>query len=196
MFKKFQLTFTKEVTEFIKNEYQKVETILEYGSGGSTIFGASQNKTVITTESSSQWLIELMGSYKENNLPGDIIPIYSNVGDTKAWGYPENENNWKEWYKYSKLAWLYCKDNNIEPDLVLIDGRFRVSCFFASCICTNKPIRILFDDFIQRPHYFIVKDIIEPSQIIDNRLAVFDVKPNMITSNFLLENINFFYDPS
>ena len=60
MFKDFKLTFSKEVTSFVQKEYKQASNILEYGSGGSTILGASNDKNVITTESSAPWLIELM----------------------------------------------------------------------------------------------------------------------------------------
>ena len=76
MFRDFELTFTEEVSNFVKQEYKKASNILEYGSGGSTILGASQGKVVVSTESSAPWLVELMGAYKEKKLPGDIIPIY------------------------------------------------------------------------------------------------------------------------
>jgi len=147
MFKNFPLTFTKEVVSFIKEEYQRASTILEYGSGGSTILAAGNNKTVVTTESSASWLIELMGSYKEHNLPGNIIPIFCDIGETKAWGHPKDDSKWGQWPSYSVKAWHYCNENKLDPELILIDGRFRVACFIASCINTTKPIQILFDDY-------------------------------------------------
>lgn len=195
MFKNFKLTFSEKVTLFVKQEYQQASNILEYGSGGSTILAASKGKTVVSTESSAPWLIELMGSYKERKLPGDIIPIFCDIGETKAWGHPKDETRWKSWPAYPINAWKYCLDNKINPDLVLIDGRFRVACFIASCINTTTPMRILFDDFVERPHYHIVKSIVEPSQIIDNHLAVFDIKPGMVSSKFLLDNLHFFHNP-
>ena len=196
MFKNFNLTFPQAVSEYICKEYEHATNILEYGAGGSTLFAASKGKTVISTESSPTWLIELMGSYKEKKLPGDIIPIYCDIGKTKQWGVPKNEKNWKNWPNYSKAPWLYCHENNINPDLILIDGRFRVSCFLASCINTTLPVKILFDDFEERPQYHIVKNILEPSKIVNNRMAVFDVKPGMVDTKLLLDNLTCFYNPA
>ena len=196
MFKDFKLTFSKEVTSFVQSEYKQAVNILEYGSGGSTILGASNSKNVITTESSAPWLIELMGSYKERNLPGDIVPIFCDIGETKAWGHPKDDSKWRNWPSYSIKAWAYCIDNNISPDLVLIDGRFRVACFIASCINTTKPIRILFDDYVERDYYHIVEKIKKPSKIINNHLAVFDINPGMVDSKFLLNHLSFFHNPA
>ena len=67
MFKEFQLTFPKPVADFVRSQYSSSKCILEYGSGGSTVFAASQGKTIITTESSAQWLIELVGSCIEKD---------------------------------------------------------------------------------------------------------------------------------
>ena len=195
MFKNFPLTFTEEVASFITKEYKQSLNILEYGSGGSTILAALHNKKVITTESSSAWLIELMGTYKERNLPGDIIPVFSDIGETKAWGHPKDDEKWRQWPSYAVRAWHFCEDNNIQPDLVLVDGRFRVACFIASCVNTEKPIRILFDDYIGRDYYHVVEKIKEPTQIINNHLAVFDVEPGMVDSKFLLNHLSFFHNP-
>jgi len=196
MFKNFDLTFTKDVSVFVKKAYEQSTNILEYGSGGSTILGARKGKTVISTESSAPWLIELMGSYKERKLPGDIVPIFCDIGETKKWGHPKDDTKWHNWPAYSVTAWQYCTDNNINPDLILIDGRFRVACFIASCVNTTTPVRILFDDFAERPKYHVVKKIVEPTKIIDQRLAVFDIEPGMVDSKFLLDNLSYFYNPS
>lgn len=195
MFKNFALSFTREVSEYVTKEYEASSVILEYGSGGSTILAASKGKMVISTESSAPWLVEIMGAYKEQKLSGDIIPIHGDIGPTKEWGKPQNDVHWKKWPDYSKKAWNYCKENDINPDLVLIDGRFRVACFIASCINITSPTRILFDDFVKRPEYHVVKKIVEPTEIIDDRLAVFDLDTNMISTKFLLNNLNRFYDP-
>ncbi len=193
MFRNFELTFTPKTSEFVKSQYNQATTILEYGAGGSTLLAAELGKNIISTESSSEWMIELMGAYKELNYSGNIIPIYSDIGPTKSLGYPKDSSKWRNWPNYATRAWHYCKEHNIDPDLVLVDGRFRVSCFLASCIHIRKPTRILFDDFVDRPHYHLVKEIATQSETIDNRLAVFDVEPGGIDPEWMLDNIQYFF---
>lgn len=196
MFRDFEVTFTPESGEYVKEQYRNASCILEYGSGGSTIFAAAEGKTVITTESSPLWLLELMGTYKEKKLPGDIIPLYVDVGETKEWGYPATESKWRNWPAYTWKGWQYCSDNSILPDLVLIDGRYRVASFIASCVKTTVPVRILFDDFAGRPYYHLVKNVVEPAQVIDDRLAVFEVEPGLINTDYLFDHLHYFYNPA
>ena len=91
--------------------------------------------------------------------------------------------------------WRYCNENCIEPDLILVDGRFRSACFLTSCIKTTLPIRILFDDYVKREHYHFVENIVTPSEVIADRMAVFDIAPDMVRAEVLLDFITAFYDP-
>ena len=62
---------------------------------------------------------------------------------------------------YAKAPWSQA----ILPDTVLIDGRFRVLCFFVSLKYATEGTKILFDDYINRPHYHIVEEYIKPAQL-------------------------------
>lgn len=195
MFKKFELTFPPKVADFVKETYQNAQLIVEYGSGGSTLFAAQVGKKILSVESDIQWLMELMASYKEAGLPGDIVPLWANIGKTENWGYPDNEAQWKTWPTYAKLPWQFCQEHTLNPDIVLIDGRFRVACFIASCMAIKKTTTLLFDDYVERSHYHCVNHIVKPDTIIDNRMAVFTLHPNMIDGNYLLQHLEYFYEP-
>jgi hypothetical protein len=40
------------------------------------------------------------------------------------------------------------------PDLVLIDGRFRVCCALTTLLkLKDRKFKLLFDDYMDRPHY-------------------------------------------
>ncbi len=191
--KEFELTFPEAVATFVKDAYRHSNVIIEYGSGGSTFVAAAASKTVITVESDQKWLKELMASYEAQNLPGHIIPLWANIGQTENWGYPEDETHWKLWSQYPSTPWQYCKKHNVAPDLVLIDGRFRVASFIACCIHTQKPITLLFDDYVEREQYHSVAAFVRPKQIIDERLAVFEINPGLISAHQLLDNLAYFH---
>ena len=53
MGKEFELTFSEAVKACVSTHYATSSLILEYGSGGSTLLGATYGKTIITTESSA-----------------------------------------------------------------------------------------------------------------------------------------------
>ena len=195
MFRNFELTFTAECSDFLQKIYSDAKYIVEYGSGGSTLLAAKLNKHIITVESCVEWLVELMGSYKENDYPGNIVPIWANIGKTGNWGYPIDQNAWKKWKEYSILPWRYCLEHEMDPDVVLIDGRFRVSCFISTCIYIKKKTLIIFDDFVDRKNYHVILGIAKPKKIIENRMAVFWVEPGMVNSQFLLDSLLDYFNP-
>lgn len=195
MFRDFVLTFTGPCKEHLQQVYAASDLIVEYGSGGSTCHAAGIGKTVIAVESSIHWLLELVASCAERGMPGRIIPLWSDIGDTKEWGFPVDESKVKQWHRYATVPWIYCDEHGLSPDTVLIDGRFRVACFVATCLAIKKPTRILFDDFASRPHYHAVLEIAPVKLDVGERMAVFEVEPGMVTREWLLRNLGCFQDP-
>ncbi len=190
----FKLTFPKACAEYVKSRYLESEVILEYGSGGSTFIATNAKKTIVSVESDRSWLENLSERINQKQKNAFFHPIWVDIGETENWGYPDNETNWRGWHKYPISPWQYCLERNISPDLVLIDGRFRVATFIASCVYTTKPLTILFDDFADRPHYHHVRRFAEPIEIVDKRLAVFSISPGLLEAKHLLESFAFFND--
>lgn len=195
MFKEFELTFPPECAEHIRKTYAKYQVILEYGAGGSTLLAARAGKTVLTTETDPRWLIELLGAAQEQQLPGRIIPIHADIGITKEWGYPIDNSQISHWPAYADKPWHYINEHNLQPDLILIDGRFRVASFLTCCARVQKTTTLLFDDYLHREHYHCVSQLFTPVEIIGERMAVFRIKPKKVTPQFLLDHLSFFLDP-
>ena len=195
MFRSFDMTFTGVTREYLQQRYQQSSLILEYGTGGSTCYAAEIGKPVIAVESSIHWLMELAASCAERELPGRVVPLWVDIGQTKEWGYPVDESKSKEWQKYATNPWVYCDEHGLSPDVVLIDGRFRVACFLATCLAIRKKTEILFDDFVGRPYYHSVLNIAPAARHVDDRMAVFEVEPGQLQPEYLLRNLGFFSDP-
>ena len=194
MFKNYTMTFTHACNDYVQKQYKKANVIVEYGSGGSTLLGAKFGKYVVSVESSSSWLLGLLGSAVEQNLPGKIVPIWADIGETKEWGFPVDDSKWKKWPDYSRLPWQFCKQHNLSPDVVLIDGRFRLACFLSACIYVTKETLILFDDYEDRKYYHIAEQLFPKIDVIDKRMAVFKVVPNKVSTQVLIENLQYFSD--
>ncbi len=196
-FSNFELTFTPQCAEKVIDLYSNSSVIIEYGSGGSTFLNATDpDKIVITVESDAKWLLNLLKSYLKQNLPGQLVPIHADVGPTKEWGHPVDDSHWRNYTNYSRKPWKYANKHNLRVDAVLIDGRFRVACFLASCIYTKSNLTILFDDYVERKNYHIIEKFVQPIEIIDNRMAVFDVAPRMISSRKLMNLVELMTDPA
>ena len=96
--------------------------------------------------------------------------MWVDVGDVGDWGYPTSFKMRSNYRKYAELFWLTKK----RPDLVLIDGRFRVYCFLTSLRFAPVGTKILFDDYINRPFYHVVEEF-APRLDSCGRQALFEV---------------------
>lgn len=195
VFRSFEMTFPGACTDFVQRTYDRSNLIVEYGSGGSTCYAAEAGKSVITVESSIHWLMELVSSCAERGFPGKVVPIWADIGQTKEWGHPVDRSKSADWHRYPNSPWTYCDEHDLSPDVVLIDGRFRVACFLATCLAIKKKTEVLFDDFAGRPYYHDVLDVVPMARQVGNRMAVFEVEPGQLPTEYLSRNQKFFLDP-
>jgi len=160
----------------LKQAFSQSKVYLEYGCGGSTLLAANTNRlTVVSIDSDQKWIDRVqahMPSDARNPRKAEIL--IAPIGHVEAWGRPTDRSKISSWNAYSSLPWFYCSDNSLIPDLILIDGRFRVACFCASFLSAREGATILFDDFFGRPHYNIVKSLVEPIRM-HGRMAEFTV---------------------
>ena len=64
------------------------------------------------------------------------------------------------------------------PDVVLIDGRFRVACFLTCLLMTSPGTKIVFDDYTENQRYHLASEIVTPSRV-GERQALF-VRPESL----------------
>jgi hypothetical protein len=65
----------------------------------------------------------------------------------------------KKWKAYAELPWQYVEEGQL-PDLVMVDGRFRVAAALTSCahLANFLESRVVVDDYAARPHYHLIED--------------------------------------
>lgn len=176
---KFPMTFPKDVADFLRKTYRDSTGIVEYGSGGSTLHAARLGKPFISIESDYAWTTEIqktVAGIGRRHQHSDVRWI--DIGKTKEWGFPVDTQKHKNYWKYPMSAWT--ENMGFTPDVVLIDGRMRKACFCAALAMTQKPIRVLFDDYRKRTIYHEVECLIKPTSLV-GRMAVFDVKPGLVS---------------
>lgn len=174
-FQEPQLTFPAEVAEYVRAIYSDASVILEYGSGGSTLLaGRMPGKTVITVENDLTWAKGMQRWIEQSALPSPPHIHAVDVGPTGAWARPKNAKAWKRFHQYPLQVW----DEPFfqAPDVILIDGRFRIACFVTAFLRVRKPTIVLFDDYLDRPHYHVVERLATPSATV-GRMARFDLLP-------------------
>jgi hypothetical protein len=170
-----QVTFPADVAAYVERLYTQASVILEYGSGGSTLLAAKlPDKRVISVENDARWAEDMQAWIANASLPSRprIYPV--DVGETGKWARPKNARHWKKFHTYPLRVW----DEPFfeQPDVILIDGRFRIACFVTAYLRTSKPVIVLFDDYLDRPHYHVVERLLKPSEYV-GRMARFDLQP-------------------
>lgn len=139
-----------------KKLIKKSKVYLEYGSGKSTLWTLQNTNTkVYSIETDKEWYQKIHENINKKAKMIDIKLV--DIGPVINWGRPINYNYYKNFHNYTDFYWK----KNIQPDLVLIDGRFRVCSFLTSLKYAKEGTFILFDDYIERGIYHIVESFIK-----------------------------------
>jgi len=188
-----ELTLPAAEADWLRSAYSRADAILEYGSGGSTVMASEMSgKSVISVESDKNWAAMMQAWFAEN--PGASHPtiLHADVGKTGEWGMPETDKRWRAFAKYPLGVWEL--DGFVQPDVVLVDGRFRVGCLLATLFRTTKPVELYFDDYAGREPYHVVESFVKPTEI-RGRMARFEIKPTPIPADRLLDVIQLMSRP-
>lgn len=173
------LTFPETEADHLRQAYDDAHVILEYGSGGSTRIGAElPGKLIYSVESDREWAVNLQSELDKDQLPSPAVVYHVDIGETGKWGRPKHASEWQKFHRLPMAIWdePFFK----HPDLVLIDGRFRTACFITVCLRITRPVRLLFDDYKDRPLYHVVERIAQPIRMI-GRMAEFSLQPGMVS---------------
>ncbi|TKW65546.1 MAG: glycosyltransferase family 2 protein [Paracoccus denitrificans] len=178
----------------LEREYAQHDVILEYGSGGSTLLAAQQEHAlVMSVESDAAWA-DNMRAVLQRDYPDAPVRIHTaDIGPTKKWGRPANEQSWRKFPNYPMQVWDM--DWFRHPDLILIDGRFRVGCFLNALFRIERPVTVLFDDYATGRHYAAaVEAFVKPRSIV-GRMARFEIEPTALPPARLTEIISLILNP-
>jgi hypothetical protein len=173
--REFALTLPDDAAELLMEEYAKAKCILEYGSGGSTFIAARNPEVkVLSVESDWAWSGVMRQALMREGLSQNAIIHWCDIGPTKGWGRPKTDVGWEKYHHYPLGVWDL--PNFQHPDLVLIDGRFRIGCFLACLFKSTKPMTVLWDDYIDRKEFAVVEKYLKPAKLV-GRMALFKTKP-------------------
>lgn len=176
MLQEISSSFPAAEFELVTSTYSSSDSILEYGSGASTLFASSLggHRYVVAVESDLDWASRVREKITEL-YPGSRTILWPvDIGKTGRWGRPLTDEGWQRYHLYPLSVWK--QSFLVHPDVILIDGRFRAACFIASALRINRRTTILFDDYADRTNYHVVEQIARPLQIV-GRMAVFEIDP-------------------
>jgi hypothetical protein len=149
-----------------------VQCYLEYGCGGSTVYAAkvANVPSIIAVDTNREWVDRVTGSIQGSE--GRFFIEHCDLGPTGDWGVPKSDEKRKFFWRYVVTPWNTAKQNSLTPELVLIDGRFRIASFLFSLLSAPEGTTILFDDYFDRPHYAVAEEFCRVDQR-RGRMAVF-----------------------
>jgi len=190
-----ELTLPPAEAERVRAAYEAADVILEYGSGGSTVLAAEMpGKTVFSVESDKDWAQMMRGWFSGNPAASgtSVDIIWSDIGETKAWGFPRTKSEYLRYAQYPMQVWELPEFT--QPDVVLVDGRFRTGCAMATAYRTQKPVTLLFDDYKKRTQYHRIEKYFGAPKL-HGRMAEFDVHPRRLDVSDLQDVIEMMIRP-
>ena len=158
------------------DELGRANVYLEYGSGGSTIMADRLRKVTRTVESDRFYARAVRRGLGASSTVTIVVP---DLGLTGYWGRPLFNRKAKG-SRYVGAG--YADPAAPMPDLVLVDGRYRVACALGVARRANRAgthSTVLFDDYRERPEYHVIEEFLgEPERI--GRSAIFRVGKQLI----------------
>lgn len=148
----------------LEERLMSAKCFLEYGAGGSTVMATILGvPTIISVESDADYLVATDEAVKARGHSTTFYAHHADIGPTGEWGKPIDRSNIDHWPRYAGSVWSRIASEKLpQPDLVLIDGRFRVASVLATMLMAKKGTRILFDDYYDRPFYHIIEKYVRP----------------------------------
>lgn len=150
----------------------------EYGVGESTMWVAENTEArIIAVETDRTWVERV-----QQSMPRDSEIIHADLGPVGDFGRPLTYQKLDDFSDYFEGIWR----QDAKPDLVLIDGRFRVACFLTCLLMSEDSTFIIFDDYKDRSHYHVVERVIAPIAV-SGRQAIFQVRLELIDKALVQE---------
>lgn len=169
-----------ETTAWFVDRLGGSKRYLEFGTGGSTYLAATLGVSFVAVDSDLRFLQAVEAKIARDGRANSSEQTfhYADIGSTGEWGRPIGDTpprRLEQFRRYSDPP-AECFDHGTLPDLVLVDGRFRVACALKALrMLEGHPgSTILVDDYVERPHYNAISDFARLDKTV-GRMAVFEV---------------------
>tara|TARA_B110000495_G_C22994614_1_gene586144 strand:- start:965 stop:1618 length:654 start_codon:yes stop_codon:yes gene_type:complete len=183
---------SKKSNLYFKKCLKSSKFYLEYGAGASTFFAKKNKKKFISLEADKSFYSFLKRNIKQIK--------YLDIGPTKYFSIPllpiciiKKKINY-----YSNYMTNIYNSLGVIPDLILIDGRFRILTTLKIIRFLKKKkaknITIIIDDYLVREHYKNIENIITVQLV--GRFGIIKYNPRIIINNKKLDLLinKFLYD--
>jgi hypothetical protein len=174
--------------ELMQRTFEKAgPNYLEFGTGGSTLMAVQRGNTVVSVESDPVWAAGVRAHCEiaEAIAAGRVTILHADVGPVGEFGHPRGRNHIDHWNSYLYLPWNEWSKRGAAPDLVYVDGRFRVACCMSVIMALGQkfasgtmPLVLMHDITDDRPFYKPVFDFFETVEAVES-LYLMRVRPDV-----------------
>jgi hypothetical protein len=168
----------------------KALVIPPHGSGGSTLFAPKPGKTIISDESDKAWADALSARLAEGDDTAKVPHV--SISPTEKCGFPTRPGYPLRYRRYPLSVRV--RADLGEPDLLLVDGRFRAARLAALCGRARRPTTVPFGDCEDRPHHAWVEGLAQKAAAKAPVARIF-VIPVPIPPEMLTDVVGWFSDP-
>lgn len=168
-----ELLMTPAEGELYRKTIRGRARVVEFGVGGSTKAAMEEGvQHLLSIETDPVWSKTALTTpgIREGVEAGRIEVRHVDVGPVAKMGRPQDPSRREDWPDFSTAPWAAYKDS--PPDMVLIDGRFRVACTLQAVLNCPPSTTIVIHDFWDRPHYHVVLKYLDWHASAD-RMGVF-----------------------
>ena len=176
---------SKKSNLYFEKYLKKSKFYLEYGSGASTFFAKKNKKKFISLEADKSFYSFVKKNIKQIK--------YLDIGPTKYFSIPILPTYMirKKINYYSNYLTNIYNSQGVIPDLILIDGRFRILTTLKIIRFLKKKkaqnITIIIDDYLKRRHYKNIENIVTVHQV--GRFGIIKYNPRIIINNKKLDSL-------
>lgn len=188
--------------DLMHQEMSAAASYLEFGAGGSTVFATQIGiPRIVSVDSDPAWIGKI-GAQIDSARNSQVDLLLCDLGRTGEWGMPLDRDRMTDWPDYFVRPWEKFLSRKEIPDLIYVDGRFRVACALYSMLVSHlskhapadKRPRIMIHDFSDRSHYRIVLDFASVVASA-NTLIVLKQNADISPHRLVCELLSFQFDP-
>jgi hypothetical protein len=162
------IAMTPDEVEMLARRLTPGVRYLEFGCGGTTLFALERGVArCCSVENDPAWVEKLRAhpDLARAEAEGRLVFHLVEMGPLMNWGVPANASAMPQWPAYYLGAWPLAEPG---PEVVLIDGRFRVACAMAAlALCPPSTAIFLHDFFEGNPMRRNYPRILEVAEIVE-----------------------------
>jgi hypothetical protein len=151
---------------------------LEWGSGGSTLAAVrSHVRQIVSVETDGAWLERLKQHEEIASAVSAkrLIFRHVDVGAVGQWGVPIGEERIRNWPRYAVDPFVA---TDLNFDVILVDGRFRIHCLLAVANCAVDGASIFLHDYKFRHSYTAADKYFDTVKHVDSSVVLMR-RPNI-----------------